>query len=58
MFHIPFSSHFSTVSLYLEFVSIVYPDENNRTVVRLQLDLLPEASLVPWNRCVFMQSQQ
>ena len=57
MFHIPFRSHVSTVLLYLELVSSVYPGENHWTVVRLQLDLPPGASLVPSNCCVFMQSQ-
>ena len=57
MFHIPFRSHVSTVLLYLELVSSVYPDENHWTVVRLRLDLPPRASLVPSNHCVFMQSQ-
>ena len=57
MFHIPFRSHISTVSLYLELASSVYPDENHWTVVRLPLDLLPGTSLAPSNRCVFMQSQ-
>ena len=57
MFHIPFRSHISTVSLYLELVSSVYPDENHWPVVRLPLDLLPGTSLVPSNHCVFMQSQ-
>ena len=45
-------SHVSNVSLYLELVSSVYPDENHWTVVRLRLDLPPGASLVPSNRCV------
>ena len=45
-------SHVSNVSLYLELVSSVYPDENHWTVVRLRLDLPPRASLVPSNRCV------
>ena len=57
MFHIPFRSHVSTVLLYLELVSSVYPDENHWTVVRLRLDLPLGASLVPSNRCVSTQSQ-
>ena len=57
MFHISFRSHASTVLLYLELVSSVYPDENHWTVVRLWWDLLLGARLVPSNCSVFMQSQ-
>ena len=56
MFHISFRGHVSTVLLYLDLVSSVYPDENHWTVVRL--DLPPGTSLVLLNRFVFMQSQQ
>ena len=45
MFHISFRSHVSTVLLYLELVSSVYPDENHWTVVRFRLDLPLGASL-------------
>ena len=57
MFHILFKSHLSTVLLYLELVSNVYPDENHWTVVRLRLDLLPRTSLVPSKCYVLTQSQ-
>ena len=39
MFHMPFRNHVSTILLYLELVSKVYPDENHQTVVRLWLYL-------------------
>ena len=57
MFHILFRSHVSTVSLYLELVSRWDPDENHWAVVKLRLDLPPEASIVPSNRRAFTQSQ-
>ena len=53
MFHVPFRGHVSTVLLYLELISSVYPDENHWTVVRLRLDLLPGTSLLPSNQCVY-----